>query len=123
MDLWGLRNVHSGRVVASWKPWKPLTLSSEYHLVWLAEGNDFFYPESGAARTGSGYGRNPRFSRFVGSELDIIGSYTLKTFGDLQLGYGRFFVGDYIKQSAQSLPANGGAVDANWAYVQLRINL
>lgn len=123
MDLWGLRNIHSARALASWKPWKPLTLSSEFHLIWLAEGNDFLYPESGAGRSGNGYGRNPQFSRFVGSELDIVGSYALKSYADLQLGYGHFFVGDYIKQSAQSAPANAGAVDANWVYVQLRINL
>ena len=52
-----------------------------------------------------------------------MGSYSLKTYGDLQFGYGHFFVGDYIKQSAESVPANGGTADANWVYVQLRINL
>ena len=31
-------------------------------------------------------------------------------------------VGDYIKQSVGSVPANGGAVDANFVYVQTVFN-
>jgi hypothetical protein len=36
------------------------------------------------------------------------------------VGYGHFFGGEYIKQSVESVPANGGAVDANWFYVQAK---
>lgn len=122
MDLWGLRNIHSPRLAASLAPTKKLSLSAEYHVLWLADTADFFFPESAAGRAGNGYGRNPQFDSFVGSELDIVATYSLGRFGDLQVGYGHFFVGDYIKQSVSSVPANGGAQDADWFYVQARFN-
>ncbi len=122
MDLWGLRNIQSGRVTASLKPVKPLTLTAEYHLLWLADTADFFYPESGSGRSGNGYGRNAQFDSFVGSEFNLLATYTPVSYVDLQLGYGHFFVGDYIRQSVNSAPANGGAQDADWFYAQIRFN-
>jgi hypothetical protein len=35
----------------------------------------------------------------------------------VQAGYSHFFVGDYVKQSVDSVPANGGAVDADYFYM------
>jgi hypothetical protein len=120
MDLWGLRNIHSGRMVGSIKPFQQLTLSTEYHLIWLADTHDLFYPESGSGRSGNGYGRNPQFNRFVGSELDFLADYPVTPFLSLQAGYGHFFIGEYIRQSVNSVPANGGGVDADWIYLQAR---
>lgn len=121
MDLWGLRNIQSGRVVGSIKPLKQLTLSTECHLIWLADTQDLFYPESGSGRSGNGYGRNP-YDSFVGTELDVLASYAATSYADFQVGYGHFFVGDYIKQSVNSVPANGGTTDADWIYMQVRFN-
>lgn len=122
MDLWGLRNIHSPRLVASLAPTKKLSLSAEYHVLWLADTQDFFFSESAAGRNANGYGRNPQFDSFVGSELDLVATYSLGRFGDLQAGYGHFFVGDYIKQSVSSVSANGHAEDADWVYLQIRFN-
>jgi hypothetical protein len=121
MDLWGPRNIHSGRFSASCKPVKGLVLSADYHLVWLADTHDSFYPESGAGRAGNGYGRNPGFSSFVGSEINAVASYTPAPWADLQLGYGHFFTGDYIEESITSVAANGGVTDADWFYTQVKL--
>jgi len=122
MDLFSQRNMHIPRLCASFTPIKNLTIASEYLLFWMADTQDYLYPEAGPGRTQNGYGRHPGFDPFVGSEIDIVATYTVKKLGDLQLGYGHYFVGDYIKQSVDSVPANGGAVDANWCYVQARFN-
>ena len=122
MDLWGLRNIHSGRVTGSIKPLKRLSLSAEYHSLWLADTRDFFYTESGPGRIGNGYGRNPQFDSYVGSELDVLADYPVTPYLNIQLGYGHFFVGDYIRQSVNSAPATGGSQDANWFYAQVRFN-
>jgi len=122
MDLFCQRNMHIPRLCASLKPVKNLSVSSEYLLFWLADTHDYLYPESGSGRSQNGYGRNPAFNSFVGSEIDVVATYSVKKLGDLQAGYGHFFVGDYIKESVGSVPANGGAVDANWCYVQARFN-
>ena len=122
MDLWNLRNIHAPRLSASLTPMKKLSLSADYHVLWLADRQDFFFPDSAAGRNGNGYGRNPQFDTYVGSELDFIVSYQPAQWAEFQCGYGHFFVGDYIKQSVASVPANGHAVDANWVYVQAKFN-
>jgi hypothetical protein len=122
MDLFGPRNMRIPRISASFNPTKNLFVTADYLLFWLADTHDSLYPETAAARSGNGYGIHPGFNSFVGSELDLVASYTVKRVADLQLGFGHFFVGDYIKQSVGSVPANGGAMDANWFYVQTRIN-
>lgn len=122
MDLFSQRNMQIPRFCASVKPLKNLNISSEYLLLWLSNTADSLYPESGSGRSGNGYGKHPGFDSYVGSELDVIATYTIKKFGDLQLGYGHFFVGDYIKQSAATSATTGGTLDANWIYTQARFN-
>jgi hypothetical protein len=121
MDLFGLRNTHNPGVSLSVKPSKQLSLRADYLMFWLADTHDFLYPESGPGRSANGYGRNPTFHSFIGSELDVLASYAPVAWAELQCGYGHFFVGDYVRQSVESVPANGGAVDANWVYVQLKL--
>jgi hypothetical protein len=120
MDLFGLRNIHNPSVSMIVKPWKPVSLRMDCLAFWLADSHDLLYPESGAGRLGNGYGRNPQFNSFVGTELDILASYQPVSWGELQCGYGHFFTGKYIRQSVNSVPANGGATDANWIYLQAK---
>src|SRR5213078_5000488 len=68
MDFVGWRNIHDPRLSAAIKPVKSLAMTMDYHLFWLADTHDFFYPEAGPARnTSSSYGRHPQFNSFVGS--------------------------------------------------------
>lgn len=122
MDLFCQRNMQIPRLVGSLKPAANLNVSTEVLFFWLADTHDLLYPESGSGRNQNGYGRHPGFDRFVGTEFDFVATYAFKKFADLQLGYGHFFVGEYIKQSVGSVAANGGAVDADWFYVQARLN-
>ena len=91
----------------------------------LADTADNFYNAGGVARggqvptAGNGYGRNPGYDPYVGSEIDFIAGFTLTKFASLEAGYGHFFVGDYVKQS-WSNPAFGSA-DADWFYVSALI--
>ena len=124
MDLISWRNIHNPRLTASIKPTPPLLLTVDYHLFWLADAHDFFYPLNGAGRGATGpatpgepasYGRNPRFSSFLGSELDLDATYAIKPWANLRIGYGHFFVGDYIRSSLATV---GGATDADFVYIQ-----
>src|SRR6185437_1867431 len=95
--------------------------------VWLATSADAFYLPNQAPRTGgtpgvgNGYATtNPTFSRFVGEELDLVLTYDITSYAQVQGGYGHFFVGDYVKQS---LSAPGfGSTDANYMYLQAKLN-
>ncbi len=125
MDFFSLQNIHNVRFMSSLKPLKKLTVTADYHLFWLADTHDSFYTINGARRgglgttPGPGYGINPGYSSFVGSEVDLVGTYAIKKYALLQAGYGHFFVGGYVKSS---LAAIGGAVDADWVYGQLTFN-
>ena len=121
MDLLSERNMQIPRLSASVKPTKQLTLSTEYLMFWLVNTNDALYPESGSGRKGNGYGIHPGFNNFVGSEMDLIATYSFNPSCELQVGCGHFFAGEYIKQAVGSVPANGGARDANWFYTLLRL--
>ena len=121
MDLFCERNMQIPRLCASIKPARQLSLSTEYLMFWLANTNDSLYPESGSGRKGNGYGLHPGYSSYVGSEIDLLATYSFNPACELQLGCGHFFAGEYIKQSVDSVPANGSTSDANWCYTQIRL--
>ena len=126
MDFASLQNIQDLRSSLSIKPTTRSSVSLEGHAFWLANTHDNFYNVGGGARggttlasnvgTGTGYGVNPSYSQFVGTEIDLVGGYALTRFLQLEGGYGHFFVGDYVKQSLSN--SNYGAKDADWVYVQ-----
>jgi hypothetical protein len=118
MDLMGLRNMHIPKIEGSLKPVKNVTVSAEWLGFWLADTSDFLFPESGAGRNQNGYGRHPGYGSHAGQEFDLLVDWRPVAWGQLRMGYGRFFIGDYVRRSISSVPANGGAVDANWLYMQ-----
>lgn len=126
MDFISLQNIQDVRGIFQLKPTSRLSVAIEGHGFWLADTHDNFYNVSGAPRggvvttPGNGYGINPNYNSFVGTELDVIGGYAVTRFAQLEAGYGHFFVGDYIKQSLSS-PALGSK-DANYVYLQALVN-
>jgi hypothetical protein len=119
MDFVSWQNIHDGRVTASLKPLKKLTLTSDCHAFWLADKNDFFYQVNGAPRGTGGYGIHAKAGSYVGSEIDLNATYNVCEAVTVQGGYGHFFRGDYVKNS---LSTTSGAVDANWFYLQMSLN-
>ena len=122
MDLFSPRNMEIPRVNFSLQPVKPLKLTAEYLMYWLADTNDGLYPESGSLRNQNGFGIHPTFNSFVGSELDLVANYSVLSWLNFQVGCSHFFVGDYIKECLATVPANGGAVAADWVYTQVTLN-
>lgn len=119
MDFVSWQNIHNVRLTGSLKPLSKLTLQADYHAFWLAETQDFFYQVNGSPRAAGGYGINPGAGSYVGSEVDIVGTYAISSYASVQLGYGHFFVGDYVKDSLATV---GGATDADFVYLQFAFN-
>jgi hypothetical protein len=124
MDFFSLQNIHDVRLMTSIKPLPRLTILGEAHAFLLANTHDSLYTVGGARRggiastPGTGYGINPGYSSFVGSELDLVSTYAFSPQGTIEVGYGHFFRGDYIKQSLAAV----GSADANWVYIQTNFN-
>jgi len=126
MDFISLQNIHDVRAIFQIKPHPRVSLAVEGHGFWLADTHDSFYGANGVARggtaatPGTGYGVNPNYDNFVGTELDAVAGVAVTRFAQLELGYGHFFVGNYVASSLSA--ATRGAVDANWVYVQATVN-
>jgi hypothetical protein len=123
MDFISLQNIHDIRATLTAKPTTRLSLAVEGHGFWLANTHDSFYNVAGVARggtaptPGTGYGVNPGYDSFVGTEIDVIATYAVTRFAQMEVGYGHFFAGDYIQQSLSN-PAFGSQ-DANYFYAQI----
>lgn len=130
MDLVSLQNIENIRAIFTLKPMPRLSVAVEGHAFWLADTSDNFYNVAGAPRsgptlaanvgTGTGYGINPSYGNFVGTEMDLIAGYALTRNSQIELGYGHFFTGDYIDKSLSA--AAFGSKDANYVYLQATIN-
>lgn len=124
MDFLSLQNLHDVRALCTLKPHPKLTLNLEGHAFWLADTSDNFYNAGGAPRggtaptAGNNYGVNPGYDSFLGFEVDVIASYAITRYAQLEAGYGHFFRGDYIKDSLSAI----GSQDANWFYIQAVFN-
>lgn len=126
MDLVSLQNVQDLGVSLTLQPHKRVRIAFVGNALWLADTHDSFYtvagvPRGGVAATpGNGFGVNPKYSDYLGSEFTMIAGWAVTRFLQLEGGYGHFFHGDYISQSwsAPSL----GARDADFVYLQMTMN-
>jgi hypothetical protein len=119
MDFVSLQNIQDAGINFTLKPTPRMSVAIMGNAFWLADKHDAFYNVTGAPRTTGGYSINPGNNSFVGSELTVVAGYAVTRNAQLEVGYGHFFTGDYIRQS---LAGVGGAKDANYLYAQTTIN-
>jgi hypothetical protein len=125
MDLISLQNMIDAGLNLSLKPTPRMSVTLMGNALWLANTSDNFYTVAGAPRGGlaatpnNGYGINPGYGSFLGTEVTIIAGYAVTKYAQVEAGYGHFFRGDYIKQT-WSAPGFGSR-DADFTYVQLNL--
>lgn len=123
MDLLSLQNLHTVRPILTAKPLPRLSLAVEGNFFWLADTHDRVYnvagiPRGGTGPTpGNGYGINPNYDSYLGSEVDLVAGFNLTRFALLEAGYGHFFRGQYIRQTWSAI----GSQDADWFYLQTTV--
>lgn len=127
MDLSSLQNLHDIRLAYTFKPTPTSLLALEHHTHYLDRTTDFWYNVAGVPRnvttaavgSGGSYRINPSYSKYVGNELDFVAAWTFRPYAQIEVAACHYFRGDYIKQSLSAV----GSKDANYAYVQLTLNL
>lgn len=135
LDRFALSNMYQVTVGVTFKPLDNLTLKLDYHNTWLVSTKDEWRianqtplgsslsspsgtaPASGyAARYTKALLVNP--SNYMGSEVDLIGTYSVTKWCKLQVGGAHFFAGDYIRETAPTQQTN----DANFVYTQVQFD-
>lgn len=124
-DYAGIQNTHDIQPILQFKPIPTLNIALEGHAFWMANTSDNFYQVGGAPRggigatPGTGFGINPGYDGFLGTEIDLIAGYALTRYASLEAGYCHFFPGEYI-DSSLSNPAFG-ARDVDFLYLQVLV--
>jgi hypothetical protein len=105
-DLFGWRNLHNVRSLASYGLLKNVAVNFQYDNYWLASARDSLYNGSGKAIVRSAAGTA---GRHVGQETDIFATYKYNcmTWGS---GYGYLFAGQFVKKTTPG-------VSPTYAYV------
>jgi len=112
MDLFSWQNLQNLAASVRVKPTKQTSIQLDYNAFWLANTNDAWYRANGTTRVRP---ITPGAPSYVGSEIDLVGSYQPKKFLSFQAGYSHFFSGSYVA-------ATGPDGDANFGYVQALVN-
>jgi hypothetical protein len=98
-DLFGWRNTHNARSLATLGVTRNFAINFQYNNYWLADLKDGVYNGSGKLIVRSAAGTA---GRHVGQETDLYGTYKYGhfTFG---AGYGRFFSGQFIQKTTPGI--------------------
>ena len=115
MDFFSMQNIQDLGVNLTLKPTKRMSVALMGNAFWLADTHDYLYNSGGSPRTSGGYGINPSYNPFVGTQINLVAGYAVTSFALVEGGYSHLFSGDYI---AQSQAKNGGARDADMVYIQ-----
>ncbi len=105
-DLFGWRNLHNLRSVATLPVTKSFSVSAMYNSLWLASVRDGLYNGSGKSIARS---INGTAGRHVGQEADIFATYKYQHF-QFGAGYGYLFKGEFIRNATPG-------VNPSYAYV------
>lgn len=123
MDLASLQNIEDAGINLTLKPTSRVSIAIIGNALWLASTHDSFYAVTGVPRggftatPGNGYGINPRYGSFLGTDLTAIAGLAVSRSLQLEVGYGHFFAGQYVAQTWAA--ASFGSRDADFGYAQM----
>ncbi|MEO8100075.1 MAG: alginate export family protein [Acidobacteriota bacterium] len=97
-DQVGWKNVHNLQIAAQFKTSPKWTFTPRYHWLWLASATDSLYGANGATVVKRATGAA---GKYIGTEMDLIGSYAATKQITLQFGYAHLFPGTFLKKTTQ----------------------
>ena len=101
-DIFGWRNLHNVRSVATFNVSKQFALSAMYDSYWLAAVRDGIYSGSGKLIVRSTTGTA---GRHVGQDADFFGTYKFGHF-NFGAGMGHFFTGQFLNKATPGVGPN-----------------
>jgi hypothetical protein len=94
-DIFGWRNIHNARALATYAATKTMAVNLMYNHVWLASACDSLYNSAGRAIARSA---SCSAGKHVGQGADLFVVYRRKPF-QLGAGYGYFVPGEFVKRT------------------------
>lgn len=114
MDLFAWQNLHDLEFDFKVSPLRNVTLRADYHAFWLETTEDAWYRASGRpVRPVTATSRAA--GNYVGSEIDLLATWNVTKWLQLEGGYSHFFAGDYVKDT-------GPGDDADFGYMQAKLS-
>ncbi len=113
MDYMSWKNMQDIRGGIGLKPMDKVSVSADYHILSLFTNKDNWYRASGAVMIQTD-GVAPKS---IGSELDVVVRCDVIKNVNFELGYSRFFKGDFIEAIK-----GADAGDSDWAYLITRVS-
>ena len=101
-DLFGWRNIHNARALATLGWTKNFSVNLMYNNLWLASARDSLYSGAGKSIARSAGGTA---GRHVGQETDVFAAYKWKRF-TLGAGYGHLFAGEFLRKATTGVGPN-----------------
>lgn len=111
MDFFAWKNLHNPAVKLHWNAGEKLKLKAHWHFFWLDEPENDAWYNAGSAVLRNAQGADA--SSYVGQEIDFVASYECSKNLKMEIGYGHFFSGDYLRDTA-----NRESDDADFFYLQ-----
>jgi hypothetical protein len=106
MDILGRQNLTEIRAVATAAPAAPLQLRlSGHHFLRASDADGAYAVGGGELRPAAGLAE-----RSIGSEVDMLATFRASPHSRLEVGYGHFFPGAFMTESAS------GATGSDWVY-------
>jgi hypothetical protein len=111
MDVFSWKNVEEMVATIRFAPLPKTTVRIDYHDFSLFTTSDAWYRSNGVSTVRPLNDAARHASRHAGDELDITATWTPVGWATIDLGYAKFFAGDYLRDT-------GANSDADFVYVQ-----
>ncbi len=115
MDMFSWQNMQDAHLSVSVKPCKDVTAQVDYYAHWLANNNDAWYRSNGLSTVRPLNAAAQDAGSYQGSELDLILTWNVRKYFQIQGGYAHFFAGNYLTDT-------GANDDANFGYIMATLN-
>lgn len=113
MDYMSWKNMQDIRAGIELKPMEKVSITADYHILFLYTNKDNWYKASGAVMIPT----DSVASKAIGSELDMVVKCDVLENVNVEVGYSRFFKGDFIEAIKGT-----SATDSDWAYLSARVS-
>ncbi len=116
MDLTAWQNMQQAVVAFQVQPLKTVTVQLDYRAFFIASTDDVWYRANGVTPVRPLTPAAREAGKYEGSQVEIIATWNVTKWFQLQGGYAHFFTGDYLNDTGPSGDADFGYLQATFSF-------